>query len=802
MRIDFIKPSGCSRRVLASRVRPSSTLTTLCFGLALLWAPGVQAQTPSPTPQFDVLGFIQEAAVDPTVCTPADPRLAGGWMKVNGHKLIVPCNSIVQMPAAAFTWADLFDPTVSVAIGTTLGTTAAQQAVNQSKLALADNPVPFPSFEVRATGNIVPDPAVPGGVKYVVGMIVPITQQGLNAGAGIISFIDYTSGAFRVGGVPGDPNCTQGVAGTLQVGGGPLCSGTLVQINDPLGRYGKVHSPDQRFTADTANPTITHSTGYPACIARVAPPAIDPECPLYNRPPNGSSFGTDPFLAAGAPLKNFMMPAPGTTVCAGVTTCPDPLKQAPLMVGDYVTFAGTLTKLNPAATILGVFMADPVTGLPIGSIPLYDSTAANTYISAHTLNANTGIFTQPGIAPAYLRVEDILIGTNGAAQAAILQEASTRLTVVGFTTDPTRLVDINAIDVNPCSGDETFRLLATVDPATDAIVGRFVYRVLGGAFMPPTREYQVKSKTQVIDPLTLKPVDFVAANGLLTGQFRLPNFEYIFPENHKLGDPTVANNFQDLPFLAYGSGRIVGATGASVQVGQLNPWPGAAPYNAAPAPPNCSILGANPILTVQPTLAVSTNSQVQLTGTIAWDANSVTTSRTAVWAQVPTPGAPTVSLSPTTLTPINTSSSTASASFLAPSTATALSFSLTATDNLGTTSAIENISVVAGGDIVQIPAGTATWLLQRGQRGGFGKLNVTATSSNPAATLTLFELGTDGSITDWGTGATTVATPGTYNWIELKGAPQPASLTVRSNLGGSATVTCSAPDAKGRVTCP
>src|SRR5262249_16874450 len=155
----------------------------------------------------------------------------------------------------------------------------------------------------------------------------PVTQQGLNAGAGIVSTIDYTTGAFRVGGKIGDANCA--------VITNPLCSGALVQINDPVGRYGLPHSPDQRFTADTRNPTIHHATGYPMCIPRVAPPAIDGDCPLYNRPPNGSSFGSDQFLAPGAPLKNFMMPAPGATVCAGVSTCPDPLKQAPLVVGDY-----------------------------------------------------------------------------------------------------------------------------------------------------------------------------------------------------------------------------------------------------------------------------------------------------------------------------------------------------------------------------------------------------------------------------------------------------------------------------------
>ncbi len=801
MRTAFKKLLDCSCRIRASRwVKPGLTLTALCLCLALLWTPGVQAQTASPTPQFDVLGFIQEATlgVDPdtglAVCAAADPKLLGGTMKVNGHKLIVPCNSIVQMPAAAFTWADLFNPNVAAPVGATLGTNAAQQAAGQTKLALADNPMPFPSFEVRATGNIV-------NGQYIVGMIVPVTQQGLNAGAGIITCIDYTNGSFRVGGTI-DPLTSACPA----IG----ATGALVQINDPVGRYGKPHSPDQRFSSDTANPTIHHATGYPACIPRVAPPLIDEDCPLYNRPPNvlGSLYGAvDPFLATGAPLKNFMMPVPPTALCTGGASCtPNPLKQAPFMVGDYINFAGTLFKIDPGLTSTTVFVANPVTGLST-AIPLPINTAANTYISAHTVGSNVGIFTQPGVPPAYLTVEDLLIGTNGAAQAGILQEASTRLTVVGFTTDPTRLVDVNAIDVNPCTGAETFRHLATIDPATDAIVGRFVMRVLGGLFMPPTREYQVKSKTQVLDTL-LQPVDFFAANGLLTGQYRLPNFEYIFPENHRLGDPIIANNYQDLPFLAFGSGRITGTilvctpttppvcTFPSVQIGQISPWPGAGPYNPAPTPPNCSALGAAPIVTVTPVISVATNAQVTLTGTIAWDLNSDPATRTAVWKQ--TLGTSVGALTTTLV------GGTASTTFISPATAGALQFSLTASDSLGSTTVFAAVNVVAGGDIVQIPAGLSSWVIQRGQRGGFGKLNVTATSSNPAAVLTLTETPADPGlpIMDWGTGFQAPGIPGTYNWVELKGAPLPASLTVRSSLGGSATVTCTAPDARGRVSCP
>src|SRR5512142_3222387 len=92
-------------------------LAALSLGLALLLATEAMAQTQAPpTPQFDFLGFIQEATLDTTntICTPGlDPasglpsdRLRGGTLTVNGIKMIVPCNTLLQLPAATMTWGD------------------------------------------------------------------------------------------------------------------------------------------------------------------------------------------------------------------------------------------------------------------------------------------------------------------------------------------------------------------------------------------------------------------------------------------------------------------------------------------------------------------------------------------------------------------------------------------------------------------------------------------------------------------------------------------------------------------------
>lgn len=715
----------------------------------VLLAVETYAATP-PTPRFDIVGFIQEATLDTTgaICTPDnDPatgqpsaRLRGGTMMVNGQKLIIPCNTVLQLPAATMMWADLFDPDVSAPIGTAIGTAPVQSA-DQTGLALADNPMYFPSFDVRVQGNIV-------NGQYIAGLIAPISQQGANASSGLISYIDYTTGAFRVGGVPNDPDCAADIKASA-------CSGALVQINDPVGRWGLPHSPDPRFSGDYENSTVTATTGIPVCIPRVAPPEIDPECPLKNRPVNGSSFGSDQFLASGAPLRIFTMPTPAQADAD--PALPDPRKQVPMMVGDQVDYAGTLYKIDPAGP----------------------NTAANTYISAHTLNDHLGIFTAPGVPPAYVNVEEFLIGTNGAAIQGINQEATSQMTVVGYTTDPTRPVDIYAQDINACTGEESLRLLATTDPSTQVIKGLFVHQVLGGEFMPPTRNYVMKSQTQQIDPETGQAVKLVVANGIVAGQFLLPNFEFIFPENHTIGDPLLPFNFQDMPFLAQGSGPVDGFGTTSSTISQLDPWPG----STAPAKASCVTDGAAPIANAGADITATTGDQVTLKGAVTQDSNSVLA--LTQWTQ-------------TGGTPVNIINADQLAASFTPSAAGAFTFRLSVTDQFGSSTDDVAVTVAPAGDTVAVS--TATW---QSTRGTVTKLVVEATTNDPTATLSLTETGMNGTVYDWGIGrvTSTTATMKTFSWRKLKGIPQPAGLTVKSSKGGARTVTCGAPNAKGTVTC-
>ncbi|MFZ2448774.1 MAG: hypothetical protein WAW37_20620 [Syntrophobacteraceae bacterium] len=539
-------------------MKPQSKLAMLVFIIGLLWASTGAAQVAPPLPPaaFDVIGFIQEATLDGTVANtavnplPNTSPLAGGTLTVNGIKMLVPNNTIVQMAAASFTWAQLFDPLVSRSIG--YAPRRPNHAATNTGLALADPGVTrFPSFEVRAVGNITPHPTN-GTPQYIVGLIAPATQQGLNAGFGIINYIDYTGavlgmpGRFRVGGILNDPT-----------------TGAILEINDPVGRWGAVHSPDPRLTSDTGSPTVAAANGFPVGIPRVAPQLLagggldptfvgDPERPYTNRPLNGDPvFPIDPFLALGAPLKTFNMPAAGTP---GFLT--DPTKQIPLMVGDAIDYQGTLMKIDPRA-------AAP-------------NTPANMFISVHTLGADLGVFTEPGVQPCYLTIEAFLVPTaevrnqpqsfGGSPPTPIPLENGTAIHIVGFTTDTSQLIDIYAIDVDPLSGAETERLITTVLPETigpGLVRGRFRFqasRSTGTA--PATREYIAKSRTGQMANV---------ANGLTSGQYRLPCFDFLFAEHTVFGAPTVPNAFNMMPFLALGSGPL-GGTGPVVS--RLDPWPG------------------------------------------------------------------------------------------------------------------------------------------------------------------------------------------------------------------------------------
>lgn len=538
---------------MTQRLNLRKTLPLRFFLLTLGLVGSALAQLPIPSSsQFDITGFLQEA----TVTNPGDAH-SGGQLKVNGHTIVIPRETIVILPANSLTWQELFVQAPAPYAGT-----------GQTGMAQADVPTPLTTYEVHVVGNRVL--GGPGGADVYIAGLVNISQTSLDSGAGFINFIDYTAGELRVGGTLGDST-----------------TGARVRINDPTGRYGRnTTSPDIRFTVDPDNPTVISGTGFPMCFPRTNPAvADDPLCPQANRP----------LLVGGGFASNF------TT--GNLTNAAFPINpgfpradiQAPLEVGDYITYSGTLVQ-DCAACSGGGTIAGPWPG---------GGTAA-TWVSAHTIVNNVAIFTFPGSDPAYVMVDTSLIGTGGLTVLGA-GEATIRTRFEGMTTDvdtnsaTQRLIHLYGMDLNPATGavsDRDWGMMG-VDPGppTGAVKGRWRFRPPctqpvgqptdkkcspppSGTFLPPTREM----RAVIVNAATGVPSNpgraNTAANGLIYGQYHAPISQYIFPENIP-GAPVVENNFNTIDFLALGGYT----SSAGTLVGTLSPWPSNVQPAGACVPP-------------------------------------------------------------------------------------------------------------------------------------------------------------------------------------------------------------------------
>jgi hypothetical protein len=480
---------------------------------------------------FDETGFIQNATVstDNSACPDvADQKFWGGSITINNTKIAVPCNLIVQMPANTLTWADMVNGGPSLELGTG-----------------------YPSFEMRVVGNIVDG-------KHVAALMFA-SQQSVNTGSGIISKIDYDTGRIHVD--TGDP-----------------ANPAVIEINDPNGRFGRKQSPDPRFSVDDQNPTIHAGTGYPLCVPRTDPAtADDPLCPQANRPkPAGAGRHCRNFTDAGVvPLPasgELTQPPAGQVYCSmfvmpsaasRAASDPDPAQQAPFEVGDHITWSGTLMKSASGGADL---------------------------ISAHTVEGNLGIYTQPGTQPSYVAIGEFGVGSadpNATAVSGVAQETQDRIFLEAETTDVKTPVDIYMQDVDAATGALHNRWVTPFEMTGENQLGNpsggITTQFTGaqpqrarlratkaplGLLSQPTRTIRVAVRslcaplpktdgTAGVDQAALDTCLNNApttANGLVAGEYTAPTFEFIFPENVMPGDGVVPNDLWHLPFIRNGEG--------------------------------------------------------------------------------------------------------------------------------------------------------------------------------------------------------------------------------------------------------
>ena len=496
---------------------------------------------------FDETGFMQNASVNNTGCPTANSHYWGGTVTINRQVITVPCNMIIQLPANTMTWADMVNG------GGSLN-----------------------GYELNVVGNVV-------GANNIAGLMY-ISQESLYSDSGVITKINYTNGSLEI-----DGN-----------------SSVTVQINDPVitdptdpafntGRFSKGQSPDPRLSVDQGNPTIHAATGYPMCIPRNKPndPSDGPDdalCPQKNRPLVAAAGGCRNFSIAGvappvsgelgAPAagqvycSQYVMPAPPLNpLTPTAATVPDARQQAPFEVGDYISYSGTR----------------------IGGV-----------VSAHTIEANVGIYTQPGTQPSYLAIGEFGVGTADPLATAISgvpQETQDRIFLEASTTDVKTPVDIFMVDVG-ADGVEHNRWVsmfemtgecstaAALAPACLGNDGGITTQNTGpqpqrariratkaitGILSSPSRNIRVMARSIGCMPANLRADPTFAAtghsnaldaclnakvpvaNGLIAGEYTAPVFEYIFPEGAKPGDLVVPNDLWHLPFLVNGEGNGSGS---------------------------------------------------------------------------------------------------------------------------------------------------------------------------------------------------------------------------------------------------
>lgn len=723
----------------------------LAFAASMTMRP--QAQTPAPggAAPFDITGFIDAATLTPE----ADGFSGGGTVTVNGTTIIIPKNTLLQMPALALTWQELFAMAPAP-----YGISTDPTRPHQSGLAKADVPTPATTYEIRVQGNRLKQGQ---DERYIAGLVF-IAQQSLNSADGFINHIDYAKGELRVGGTIDDPT-----------------TGARVVINDPLGRFAPQRLDDPRFTIDEDNPTVRSETGYPMCLPRRGAADGDENCPQTNRPKSANGNYLSSFTTDIPPGWEFMTPADYTPNGSNA------LVMAPFEVGDHVTYSGHLSR---------------------------DANGGE-FILAHAVTANVGIFTQPGTQPTYVAIDATLLGVGGAPDPNLPQEATVRTRIEGFTTDPSSFVMLSAIDVDPCTGQETERWydMVAVDPGAPigAVAGRWRWRPNSDAVaLPPTRMLRATSINGTY--MNWDTFETTTPAGLAPGAYDAPNFEFIFPENLGIGNPPVPSNFQDFPFLAHGSGDYYGATGGEIpmgRLGQLDPWPGA----VVPTAPQChtdaygnSLPAAyTPIADAGVPQEVTRGSVVTLDASASRDTTvPAPVALTFSWSQVDDTNAPLlprdtahrIALDAVTV-PFGTPDMPARLTFTvdkfvngqAIPDGTVLHFRVDVSNctpwsepgTCDTSSATTTVTIKASPKPTDTLTGiTAVWRVSR------SRLDVNATTSDPTAVLEVAGFGVMGPALPVATGVPAPASDRSYTQVGV--VPAPTEITVRSSLGAVVTV--------------
>ncbi|KAI4747628.1 hypothetical protein E4T50_02024 [Aureobasidium sp. EXF-12298] len=582
-----------------------------------------------------------------------------------------------------------------------------------------------------------------GGTISVNGYSVTIPQNlQVQFPAAFSPFKEFASANSFIGhevSVIGNVVNGKAIAGLVQIGEYLLqaSSGTVESIDSAAGTMKIKGGPTIRIN----DPNGVYGAAYKTS-------------PLYTADDENPSITAFSGFPMCIPRSSSDPLCPSSNRPAGQSTfqAPDALKMAPFQVGDYLEYSG----VNIGGTIV-----------------CYTIVAPNVQITTSG-------------APTFIRVEDAIVGIYDGGATSEFGDSR----FIGYTSDPNAVITVSAIDVDPCTGEETERSVGSAPYKRGDVRNKWEWRAATTTTSKYTREYVIRASTG----------EKLTDNKINAGRYVQPVLEFLFPEPNVPGIVPPVNDFSNFPFLAQGLGYDQDGN----LFGQLNPWPGASapatkacgPYSppaASSSPASSSSAAASGTSTVvDPSASASStpsSSAAASTPTVA--VGDIQTTRPGVvvklgfnvtnkadfaandltysWTQV---SGPTVTLS---------SNTAASPSLTAPSGTVKATyiFNIKASSTAAGTSGSANITVVsdpAVKDVVTIDSYTT-------DSSGGGSISVTASTNivGYKATLKLY-------LTNSATGTFTTMTSngnGKFSASILK-TKQPANgIFITSDGGGS-----------------
>jgi len=384
-------------KALASVLKLKLTSAAVLLGMVAM---ATHSTVASAAVSNTIVGEVERIIVD----NPTD-RWSRGTMVVAGQNVIIPRNMVIDLPANRLTLQEFF---VNAPTACAADVSPADGIPDQTGLAKADScNASFTGATVTMLANRTNNGDIVAGEIML--------EKATELVSGIVTFINYNDGYFRVDGIVGDDT-----------------TGAMVRVNDPEGRFthqaglgcagsGTNCSADTRYGVDPDNYTFTASTGYPMCIPSTVARTYD--------------FDVDKSTVIEPAETGLIAQDDGTgttdTLCPtgnrGVDPVGDSRLFAPIQLGDHLNAEGNFE------TIGGV-----------------------TFLSAHTVGVSVGLTTaSDAFSPDYMIFDEVGWDIPG------FQNQRVRDLFIAFGTLGTTHMDIFGLYYDPANNAVEELVIAT-----------------------------------------------------------------------------------------------------------------------------------------------------------------------------------------------------------------------------------------------------------------------------------------------------------------------------------------------------